>query len=161
MSYPVEHLQDAMKLTADAEVHLYTMTLVTSPVIFRFKNNDTVTWQGDVYEGMAISMPGDKRSSDEEESRPTLRVINPDGIFNKPAMDGDLDRAIITRKTVLREHIEQDINIYTQRMWYVDHVKELISGQTIGLELRVMTDLPNVQLPYRQYIPPEFPTVSL
>lgn len=161
MSYPIEHLQEAQKLTADAEVDLFTITLVSAPLVFRFKNNDTVTWQGYVYEGMGCSMPGDRRSADEEEGRPTLRVMNPAGIFNKPAMDGMLDRAIITRKTVLREHLDANVNIFIQRMWYVERVKELISGQVLGLELRSMTDLPNFQLPVRQFIPPEFPTVSL
>ena len=160
-TFPVSHLREAQKLTADVTVDLFQISLVTAPLVFRFKNNDTKTWQGVVYEGIACQMPGDRRSSDDEEGRPTLRVMNPAGIFNKPAIDGMLDRAIVTRKTVLREHLDGDVNIFVQRMWYVERVKELISGQVLGLELRAMTDLPNFQLPVRQFIPPDFPTVSL
>jgi phage-related protein len=161
MTIPESHLAEGQKLTADAEVDLFQLTLVSSPTIFRFKNDNTVVWQGLTWEGMGCSITGDKRSANEEEGRPTLRVINPEGLFNKPAMDGLLDRAILIRKRVLGAHITANTNIFQQRMWYVERVKELISGQMLGLELRAMTDLPNVQIPYRVFMPPEFPTVSL
>ncbi|WP_375263922.1 hypothetical protein [Palleronia sp.] len=161
MSIPEQHLDEGLKLTADAEVELFTIKLVSSPVIFHFKNNNTVTWQGTVYEGLPCSMSGDMRSASEEEGRPSLRVVNPEGIFNKPAIDGMLDRAIVTRKTVLFQHIESNTNVFRQRMWYVERVKELVSGQMLGLELRSMTDLPGFQIPVRIFMPPEFPTVSL
>lgn len=161
MTTPQSHLQEAQKLTADAEVDLFTLSLVDQLTVFRFKNDETATWQGHVYDGIGCSMSGDKRSSSEEEGRPTLRAMNPAGMFQKIALDGLLDRAILVRKTVLRTHLDANLNIYRQRMWYVERVKELIAGEVIGLELRSMTDLPNFQLPARLYMPPEFPTVSL
>jgi phage-related protein len=161
MSIPESHLEEGLKLTADAEVDLFTLSLVSAPLVFRFKNNNTATWRGDTYEGMACSMSGDRRSADEEEGRPVIRVVNPEGVFNKPAIDGMLDRAILTRKTVLLQHLDGNVNISRQRMWYVERVKELVSGQMLGLELRSMTDLPGFQLPVRMFMPPEFPTVSL
>lgn len=161
MTNPITHLQEAQNLTADAEVELFTVSLVTVPVVLRFKNNETVTWQGNVYEGMGCQLMGDKRSAGEEEGRPVLRMMNPEGVFNSFALAGMLDQAIVTKKTILRTHIDGNVNIYAQRMWYIERVKELVSGQVIGVELRSMTDLPNVQIPVRMYLPPEFPLVSL
>lgn len=161
MTGPVSHLEEAQLLTADAPVDLYKMVVNVGGAIFRFKNNDTVTWQGDQFTGMAIRMTGDTQSADGEESRPTIQIMNPLGIFNDAIMTGKVEKSIITRYRVLRRHIDNDSNIKQQRMWYVGRVKELISGQSVTLELRSMTEGPNFQIPVRMYIPPEFPTVSL
>jgi phage-related protein len=161
MSAPTSHVTEGEKLTADALVDLYQMSLVDDVTVFRFKNNNTVSWQGNTYEGMACQISGDRRSADIEESRATLQIMNPVGVFNLPAMNGDLDLAVLTRKRILREHLEDDINIFQQRMWYVGQVKELISGQSITLELRNMSEGPNFQIPVRMYTPPEFPLVTL
>lgn len=160
-AFPPTHLTEAQKLTADAIVDLFTITLVSGGIIYRFKDGETTTWQGNLYEGLPNQMPGDKRSSGNEEGRPILRVVNPEGVFNEVALTGQLDRATVVRKSVLRDHMLANVNIFQQRMWYVERVKELIPGKMLGLELRAMTDLPNIQVPVRMYIPPEFPTVSL
>ena len=158
---PISHIQESQKLTADAQIDLYTVTLKNQPVVFRFKNNNTVTWRGNEYEGMACRLQGDSRIADGEESRASLQVMNPFGIFNIPAMNGDLDQAVVTRRRVLLQHIEQNVNIFEQRMWYVGRLSELISGQSITLELRNMTEGAAYQIPVRMYIPPVFPMVSL
>jgi len=161
MTTPITHLQEAQKLTADALVDLYQINLKFKPVTYLFKDGDTVTWQGKEYEGTAARLTGDQRAADGEESRPSLQVLNPLGVFNKIAMDGDLDLAIITRKRLLRQHVDANVNIFEQRMWYVGRVRELVGGQTITLELRNMTEGPNFEIPVRMYMPPEFPLVSL
>lgn len=161
MTHPVSHVKDALKLTGDGIVHLYQIRLLADNVIFRFKNNNTVTWQGQTYEGIPCQMTGDMATADEQEARPTLRLYNPGGIFNAPALDGRLYRAVVTRKRVLYQHLIDNVNISSQRMWYVERPKELVSGQYISLDLRTMTEGPNFQIPTRQFIPPEFPTVSL
>lgn len=161
MTTPISHVRESEKLTADALVDLYQLTLKNAPVVFRFKNNNTVTWRGNTYEGMACELVGDTRSADGEETRPVLRIMNPLGVFNMPAMAGDLDLAVLTRRRLLRDHMENNADIYEQRMWYVGQVRELISGQSVTLELRNMTEGANFQIPVRMYIPPEFPLVSL
>lgn len=158
---PVSHKQEAQKLTADSLVDLYTVTLKNVAVVFRFKNDDTRTWLGQKYEGMACRMTGDDRSADGEESRPMLQVMNPLGIFNSAAVKGQLDLARVVRRRVLYKHLVDDVSIYEQRMWYVGRIRELISGQSISLELRNMTEGANFQIPCRMFIPPEFPMVSL
>lgn len=162
MTSPYEHIVEAQKLTdADAHIDLFQIALKNQPVVFRFKNNNTVVWRGNEYEGMACHLTGDSRTADGEEARSTLRIMNPFGIFNHPARQGDLDLAVVTRKRVLLQHIESNADIFEQRMWYVGRVAELISGQSVSLELRNMTEGPGYQIPVRMYIPPEFPLVSL
>ena len=157
---PVSHLEEAQKLTAEALVDLYTITLKNMPVVFRFKNDDEATWQGLKFEGMATRMTGDNRSADGEESRPVLQIMNPLGIFNSAAVKGQLDLAVVKRQRVRRDHLLNNVNIFDQRMWRVGRVRELISGQSISLELRNMTEGANFQIPARMFTPPEFPMVT-
>lgn len=158
---PLSHIQESQKLTADAQIDLYEITLKNLPVVFRLKNNNTVVWRGNEYEGMACRLQGDTRLADGEESRASLQIVNPFGIFNAPAMAGELDLATVVRKRVLLQHLENNTNIFEQRMWYVGRISELISGQSVTLELRNMTEGQSYQIPVRMYIPPEFPLVSL
>ncbi|BCJ91775.1 hypothetical protein IZ6_25100 [Terrihabitans soli] len=161
MTTPPSHIDEAYKLDAGALVDLFELRLRDQTTIVRFKNNDTVTWQGVEWEGAACRLTGDKRSANEEESRPRLVLVNPAGVFNKPAREGKLERATVVRKRVLRSNLDADVNLFEQRMWYVARVPEWITNQTITLELRSMIDGPNFQLPVRMYTPPEFPTVTL
>lgn len=161
MTNPASHLIESQLLTADGEVDLFKLVVNVGGAIMYFKNDDTVTWQGNTYTGMAVRMTGDTISADGEESRPTVQIMNPFGVFNDAVMTGKIEKSIITRSRVLRRHIDNNSNIKQQRMWYVGRVKELISGQSVTLELRSMTEGPNFQIPVRMYIPPEFPTVSL
>ncbi|KQS84246.1 hypothetical protein [Rhizobium sp. Leaf383] len=160
-SAPLSHKQEAQKLSADGLVELYTIRLKNLPVIFRFKNNDEVTWRGLKFEGMACKLTGDNRSADGEESRPVIQIMNPLGVFNSAAVKGQLDLASVTRQRVRVDHIKNNVNISEQRMWYVGRIRELISGQSITFELRNMTEGANFQIPVRQFAPPEFPMVTL
>lgn len=162
MSYgPASHLEESLKLTADALVDLFSIQLVTKPVTIRVKNDNTVTWQGNTYEGWPIQLSGDKMTADGEESRPSLIFANPYGAFNRFAQDGDLERATVIRRRVLREALEQDVGIFQQHMWYVSRVREVKSGEAITLELKQLTEGPLFKLPVRKYMPPEFRQVSL
>jgi lambda family phage minor tail protein L len=158
---PVSHKQEAQKLTADALVDLFTITLKNVPVVFRFKEGNEVIWQGLKFEGMACHMTGDNRSADGEESKPSLQIMNPLGVFNAAAVKGQLDLAVVRRQRVLQKHIDGNVGIFQQRMWYVGRVRELISGQSISFDLRNMTEGANFQIPVRMFTPPEFPMVTL
>lgn len=161
MTTPESHVSEAHKLTADGLVDLFEITLQTVPVVLRYKNENSVTWQGNLYEGIAIRLAGDRRSADEEEARPTLTMMNPIGIFNPYVRAGYFDLATVVRKRVLRQHLEADVNLYEQRMWFVSRPRELIANQGLTLEMRNMSEGPNFFLPVRQFIPPEFPSVTL
>lgn len=158
---PTSHLEEAQKLEADALVDLYELYLKTSTTVLRFKNENSVTWGGKLYEGMAVKLSGDARTADAEETRATMRVMNPEGIFNAFAFDGKLDMATLIRKRVLRQHIDGNVQIFQQRMWYISRITEVITNQSLTVELRNMSEGPVFMIPARMFIPPEFPTVSL
>lgn len=161
MTAPQSHLEEGLKLTADAEVDLFEIILRNLPVTYRFRDGATVTWQGNVYETMACHLSGDMQSADGEEARPLLRIMNPLGIFNEAVINGDIDLAVVKRKRLLRAHLDADTNIFDQRMWYISRPRELISGQSLSLELRSMSEGAAFQIPVRIYMPPEFPFVTI
>lgn len=161
MASPITHREESLKLTADGLASLYTLTFKDNSTVIRFCNTETITWRGDEYEGIACQLTGESYAASEEENRPKLSVLNPAGVFNQPAMDGFLEMAILVRKRVLRSHLEGNVNLFQQRMWYVSRVLDVIADQALTLELRNMTEGPNHQIPARMFIPPEFPTVSL
>lgn len=161
MTAPISHLAEGQKLTADAQVDLFQVKLRNEDTFFRFKEGETRTWQGNLYEGVAVKMSGDTRSADGEESKPQLTVMNPLGIFNLAAKRGDLDLAFVTRRRILSANLDADVNLFEQRMWQIGRIQQLISGQSITFELKNLTEGANFQIPVRIYMPPEFPTVSL
>ena len=158
---PIEHLAESQKLTADAIINLYEIQLRTEPVILRLTDGPTVTWQGHEWETWGIQISGEKRSSNDEESRPQLQFYNPDGVFSNLVRNRLLDRATVIRRRVLRQHVEANVPIYQQRMWYISRVADVTAGLSISVELRSMSEGPNVRLPARQFIPPEFPMVRI
>lgn len=163
-SAPSSHVQEAQKLTADALVDLFEVTLVgaPTPTIIRFRDGPQVTWRSATYESMACKLTGYDMNSDGSKSRPTLTIMNPAGIFNSFVFQGYLDSAQVVRKRVLRQHLENNSNIYQPAFWYVARVRELISGQGMTLELRSLTDGPDMLIPARKFLPSEgFPFVTL
>ncbi|TGT64095.1 MULTISPECIES: hypothetical protein [unclassified Mesorhizobium] len=158
---PLEHMQDAQKLTADGYVNLYEIQLKTEPVILRLTDSVSRKWQGQDWEMFGVQISGEKRSADGEETRPQLQFINPEGVFSTLVRQRLLDRATVIRYRLLREHYEGDVQIYQRRMWWISRISNVTAGQTIAAELRVMTEGPNSRIPARQFIPPEFPMVRL
>lgn len=158
---PIEHVREAQKLTADALVDLYEFRPVVNNSVVRATNGQTIKWRGNTYEAMALRMTGDTRTADVEESRPTLQIGDPLGTLTYLAFTGVFEKAQIKRLRLLREHLEANLKIYEQRLWYVERVKELVGGQMVTLELRNMSEGPALVLPARQFVPPEFPSVTL
>lgn len=158
---PQTHLEEAQKLTAESPCDLYRIYIPSLAVAFNFWNGPDVTWQGTLYESLPCQMNGDRKSADGQEARPNLRWANPEGMFNEHVFSGKLDKALVTRKRVLKTHLDSDTNIFTQRLWYISRVREAIAGQSVSVELRNMTDGPAFQIPARKFLPPEFPVVQL
>jgi lambda family phage minor tail protein L len=158
---PTTHLEEAQKLEADALVDLFELYLKNSSTVLRFKNENSVTWGGKLYEGAAVKLSGDARSADAEETRASLRIMNPEGLFNAVAFSGALDMATLIRKRVLLQHLDGNVQIFQQRMWYISRITEVITNQSLTVELRNMSEGPTFMIPARMFIPPEFPTVSL
>jgi len=136
---PQTHLAESQKLEADALVDLFEIYIKNSSVVIRVKADNTVTWRGNTYEGVALKLSGDTRTADAEEARPSLRIFNPEGIFNTFVFDGTLDMATVIRKRVLRTHLESNVNIFQQRMWYIHRITEVVTNSHLTVELRNMT----------------------
>lgn len=157
---PVEHREDALKLEdADHIVQLFRVRLKTGTT-YRFWNGPTRTYRGQLFNGMACQMTGDKKTSDNEVSRPLLSIANPENAFSGFAAAGLFDMAEVVRWELLQDHFLNDVNIYDQRVWISTRVVS-IKNQILTVELRSPLDLPNFKVPSRVYAPPEFPAVSL
>ena len=168
MAVPSTHVDEGLKLTADGEIVFYEITLKNVPsggtAVIRFRDGpmgSTSTWSGKTWDHLACQFSGYSRNSDEEKNRPTLRLINPVGVFNDAAFNGRFDSALLQKYTVLRSHFESGLAISNNEIWFIGRVKDLISGQSIGLELRALSDVPEQIIPARMFTPPEFPFVTL
>jgi len=168
MSVPASHVDEGLKLTAEGEVVFYEISLRNVPnggtAVIRFRDGpmgSTTTWNNKTWDHLACQMSGQSRSSEEEKNRPTLRLMNPVGIFNDAAFNGRFDSAVLQKFTVLRSHLERGLVISNPEIWFIGRVKDLISGQSISFELRALSDVPEQIIPARMYIPPEFPFVTL
>lgn len=156
---PVTHAAENQKLNADAYVDLWEIALQPSGIVC-VKNDGAVTWQGKVYEWLPVKTEGVERNADEQRSRPTFSVANPDRRFGPYIANGQLDKAIVTRKRVLLADLAANRAIYQSRSWIVARIAKLV-GPMLSVELRELSDGPNFVIPGRVFSPPDFPVVSL
>lgn len=158
LSVPEEQRSENLKLTGDGYVDLFQIQLYTGAVIY-LKANETVKWQGHTWEGYPIMLTGYEINT-EKLSRPIMRVVNPEGVFSSIFISGDLEKAKVTRYRVLRKHIDEDKPIYQLCSWILWQVKSITKNYA-EFELRNPMDGNNFITPGRQYLPPEFPSVTL
>jgi phage-related protein len=161
MPAPSSHISESLKLEPDGIVFLYEIRMRNNGGIVRLKDSETRTWQGLLWESCPIQITGDDQTAEGSDTRPKLTVVNPYGLFTPFVMNGVLEYAIVIRKAVLHSNLIADVNIYEQRMWRVRRVVQLIGGQSITVELMNMSEGPAFMIPVRQFIPPDFPTVTL
>lgn len=153
------HAEDAHSLEGDGIVELFEIYLLDGAGIF-LKNNESVTWQGKSYEGIALQLSGVGQYSDEENARPNFVIANPEGMFSTMVRDGALDGAFVYRYRVLRADLEADLAVYKLQGWRVRRVSSL-TRHKITLEMRDQLDGQFFQTPARMFIPPEYKQVSL
>ena len=159
MTLPASHIEENFKLEADAYVDLYKVILRSGSSIY-LKDNDDTTWQGNTYEGIAIRLKGVSQHADEEVSRPTLTIANPDGVWNAAIRSGNLTKATLIQYRLLRAHLDADTNIYQMRTWML--WRPVSSDNEVAVfELRTQTDGQNAITHARMFIPPEFPLVNI
>lgn len=155
---PDEQREENLKLQADAYVDLFHIALTNGTKLY-LKTGDPVTWNGMDWEPLPLYFSGYEISSEGQASRPKLKVINPEGVFSRIVLDGDLDRAWVYRYRVLRRHIDQDKPIFQMNCWLLWNCTS-ITRDYMEFELRNPLDGNNFYIPARQYMPPEFPTVT-
>lgn len=163
MSTPKEHIVDAHKLVADAEVDLFQLTPLDGSGTVYFKADNDDNWQGNLYEGLPLSFTGFKKSADTGTLTP--RLIIGDGAtdlspFKPLVYDGWLDGAILVHIHLLLDNLRNNRNIREQRIYRVKRVPGY-SRISIELQLATSSDALGFTLPHRQYHPPAFPAVYL
>jgi lambda family phage minor tail protein L len=156
---PQSQLDDAQKLDTDGIVELYEIQLQPSGRLY-LKNNDTVTYQGHTYEQTAIQIQGVLQSADQEVSRPKLTVANIMGVFSSAIDQGEMDKAIVIRRRVLRDDLVNNRAYYVEHSWQVSRVLSLNKHVAV-FEMRGQMDGQFFLFPPRMFMPPEFPQVSL
>jgi lambda family phage minor tail protein L len=158
---PSGHIQDAQKLTADAEIDLFELTPAGGGGTVYFKADNDLTWQGQTYEGLPITLNGIKKSSDGSALMPKLTLgdgsidLSP---FKPLAYDGYLDGATVVHKKVLLDNAKANLPVYEKWTYRVKRVPSY-NRLLIELQLATASDALGFTLPFRQYFPPAFPAV--
>lgn len=156
---PMPQVVEALNPTGDPYIDLFEFHLNPTGVVY-LKNGHPVTWQGHLYEGSVVKLTGITRGVENRDSRPKVELVNPGKLYTPFILAGMLNKARVVRKKILRKHLEKNAKIFQQRQWFVSRVAK-VSGAQIYLELRDLSDGPNFIVPARQFLPPEFPVVSL
>lgn len=122
---------------------------------FEFKN-----YLGDDYQLLEFVISGDLETQTEEKSRPTVELANPDSMFNKLALSGKLEGALVTRYQ-LEAHFGEETSAKMVRtnIWKVYQIPNI--STSLMLQLRRLGDSPNQRFPPRGYYPPDFGHVEI
>lgn len=159
---PVNHVQDAQKLTADAKIPLYQMLPASGGTVY-FKPDNDITWLGQLYEGLPCELSGEKYSADVSTPTPRLSIgqeqvdLLP---FKGLIHDGMLDGAKIIRHKVLLADLLANNNVKETTEFRVKRIENYNRNQII-LVLSTYSGASNQTFPHRQYTPPAFPWVRI
>lgn len=130
-----------------------------SPSVFLyFSKKLPIAFGGVNYEPTAFSLDGAGLDAGGEKSRPRLQLANPEGMFSVFTQNGDLEMARVDRFTVHPDDVGTAVGI--KHSWYVSRV-EAVNRSMIIFELAALTDGPKVRVPSREFMYPEFRSVSL
>ena len=158
---PPSHIAEAMKLTADAEIDLYELSPISGGTIY-FKADNEMVWQGHTYEGLPCSLTGEDQSL---EKTPTPRLmIGQEDVdllpFKALIFDKHLDGAVLVRKRVLLSNLLANANVKQTSTWRIKRVQEY-SRTKITLLLASFSAAQAQTVPFRQFLPPDFPWVDV
>lgn len=158
---PQEHIDDSHKLIADGRVDLFALSPAIGSTVF-FKPDNDVTWQGVFYKGIPCQLTGEQMSG-EGWKPPKLQIGQPDidiSAFKALLYDGYVDNATVVRYRVLREHLEDDLDIKVTQTYRVKRVEGYGRTQII-LQLATISDALGFTMPHRLYLSPAFPSVRI
>ncbi len=159
---PINHVQDAQKLIADAKISLFQLYPLSGGTVY-FKADNPVTWLGQLYEGLPCEVTGEKYSADVSTPTPRLAIgqENMDLLpFKGLIHDGYLDGAKIVRHKVLLDDLLANNNVKETTEFRVKRVENYNRSQII-LVLTTYSGATGQTFPHRQYLPPAFPWVRL
>jgi phage-related protein len=142
---------------------LFTLTPSGGSGNVNFKADNDVTYRGIVYTGLPMTLSGEKRTAETGLNMPKLTIGQTDidlSLFKPMIYDGYLDNAVIVKSTVLTNNLINNANIRELRTYRVKRVEQYSRTQII-MQLATLSDSLGFMMPYRQYLPPAFPTVKL
>ena len=148
----------ALDLKQDEFLLLFTVVTPTG-FISRFCSKYPVTFMGVDYEFLPNKISGIHDSATEELSRPSWEIQNPHGMFNKIAISGELEGAIVDLIRVRESDLASGGYVETRLdKW---RIYRIVSVNTmLQLELRKISDFPKGKFPVRGYYPPDFRSVT-
>lgn len=156
---PTDHQWDAVKLTGDGKVDLFEIVCLDGMKFF-LKNSDTVTYNSVTYEGVALQFGGSRRTSKEETPRPSLTLVNPEGVLSQYVLDELFDFGKVVRRQLLRAELDGNTGAPYEEKYFIARATSL-TKRSVTFELRGYSDRFNANIPARMYILPDFPMVSL
>lgn len=162
-SIPIEHVVDSQNLVADAELDFYELTPAGQTGVIRFKNDNPMTWKGNEYFGIPLVFSGEAFTADGNMIQPQLTIGQTDidlSVFKGLIYDGSLDGAKIERHRVLLTHALANQDIKMTRSYRVKRVDNYSAAQIV-LALATFTVSGPSTMPFRQFIPPDFPFVRI
>lgn len=155
---PSEQITDGLELQADSVIDLYEIQLVAGGSIF-FKNKNTLTWLGNQYVGLPLKFQPAEKTLEGKQDRPSLAIGQVDSIFTPFLYQGHIDGSLLFHYRVLGQHILSNTDVRNTQVWFISQVPNY-TPDLITMRLRRISDGPNHTVPARQYIAPEFPSVS-
>lgn len=160
--FPQSQIEDAHKLDADGYVSLIEIHPLGGGSIYA-KAGVEYTYLAQLYESLPISLRGEQFESDGSMNTPRLMIGQPDvdllpfkGLIN----DGLIEGAQIIRHRVLLEDMLAGIDSKFTSYFRVKRPEAYDSKQVVLL-LSTYSGLSRQQYPFRQYLPPAFPWVTL
>lgn len=163
MSTPEEHIIDSQSMSADAEIDLFELYPAVGTEVLRFKNDNTVEWLGETYEGLPLEITGEGRNADRGFAQATLVIGQPNidlSAFKPLIAGGLLDGGRIDKHTVLLDHLIGNDNIRRTLTYKIKRV-ESYSSSLITVVLSTFSPSGSSTFPFRQFVPPAFPFVRL
>lgn len=154
--------ENAQLLSPDAEVVLYELTTNSGSTIF-FKTGPEVTYLGDTYLSVPVSLSKESRSVEADRQRQTMTIGSDDydlGILKSTLFSGQVDGSTVLKHVVELEDLKADNNLKNTSEYTVKQV-EGYSRSRISLVLGRFSPSPQTTIPYKKYQRPAFPYVRL
>lgn len=160
---PAEQIRDSHSLNADGRVELFELTPSGTTGTVRFKQDNDVTWRGNEYRGIPMALTGEKKTSDQGLVMPRL-VIGEENVdlsdFKPLAFDGYLDNAVIIKISILLDDLINNRLIRQLTTYRVKRLEEN-SRSRLSMQLATLSDALGFTMPYRQFLPPAYPSVQM
>lgn len=156
------NFEQAQTLAPDAEIVLFEIITRSGASVF-IKSGPEVTYLGDTYESVPVSLSAEKRSADGESERPALAIGGDDLDLSslKPALaTGELDGGTVIKHVVELEDLKNNVNVKLTSSYRIKQVQSY-SRYKISLILARFSPSSQTTIPYRKYTRPAYPYVKI